>query len=394
MNAMNSLSLPHHDLDSTIRAANTDPVESISNPHNAIRGANSEGDTFDRPGRLSVTSAANRIRRFDDSLRVDHVGHNPIRVDDNRISVGSRDYNLDRDGYRRLCQSLGAPRDYLKKLPPKLRSEIVQYHVDQRHHITKMRRADDAGAVVSSDDRFLTLSRSDLQDLTGTEVYSTIVDAIDQPGQLLEVYGLSFTDELVTFEIVSRQIVTEVRPGDLICGGLRVAHSRAGMDATSIHSFALRLVCTNGLVHRECTGPRRTARTRRLPAGSSQAKDRQLEQIHRLALQSWSHTRQLLDSVARLPEETVTDPDHLFERFLRNGRMFSRQLIQRLHEAWTMENSETTAYGILNALTRVATHDSQLSSRQRRSMNALAGIFAQKNTHICPHCFSVISAVN
>ena len=299
MNAMHSLSLPQHGHESTIGAANTDPVESNSNPHDAIRGADSEVDTLDRPGHLSVTSAASRIRCFDDSIRVDHVGRNPIRVDHDRISVGGRDYNLDRDGYRRLCQSLGEPhRDYLKKLPPKLRSEIVQYHVDQRHHITKMRRADDAGAVVSSDDRFLTLSRSDCRTSIGTEVYSTIVDAIDQPGQLLEVYGLSFTDELVTFEIVSRQIVTEVRPGDLICGGLRVAHSRVGMDATSIHSFALRLVCTNGLVHRECIGPRRTARTRRLPASSNQAKDRQLEQIHRLTRQSWSHTRQLLDSVA------------------------------------------------------------------------------------------------
>jgi hypothetical protein len=393
MNPASSLLLPSHDIAPPISAANNTVPYSDTTHHDAIRGANTAGGTLDRPGNVSVGDATSRIRDFDDSICIDQVGSDPIRVAANKLSACDRDYRLDGDGYLRICQAIGAPHTYLKSLPTSLRVQIMQYHVDQRHHI-KGGRADDAGTIVSRDGHFLAFGRDDLHSLTGFDVISTVVDAIGEPADTLEVHGLSFDDDSVSLEIVSPQVATEVRPNDLIRGGVRVVHSIVGTKATMILTFVLRLVCKNGLVHRECTGPRQTARTRRLPASSKHAKDRQLEQIHRLTRQSWSHTRRLLDSVQRLQEEPVTDPRNVFERYLRNGRLFSRNLVERLQAAWEVEESEPTAYGILNALTRVATHDLRITARQRRALAALAGVFAHKSSHICPRCYSVLSNVN
>jgi hypothetical protein len=65
-------------------------------------------------------------------------------------------------------------------------------------------------------------------------------------------------------------------------------------------------------------------------------------------------------------------------------------MMPRLLEAWRVEGEENTHYGAVNALTRVATHDLDLSERQRRVLAALAGILAFSEVHLCPRCFSVL----
>jgi hypothetical protein len=59
--------------------------------------------------------------------------------------------------------------------------------------------------------------------------------------------------------------------------------------------------------------------------------------------------------------------------------------------AWEAEGSEPSAFGALNALTRVATHSAELPEWQRQRLSRLAGIFANQDVHLCPHCFSVLA---
>jgi len=80
------------------------------------------------------------------------------------------------------------------------------------------------------------------------------------------------------------------------------------------------------------------------------------------------------------------------QRFLRQARMHSARLLKLVEAAWRAEGAEPTAFGFLNALTRVATHEADLSAPQRRRLDLLAGIFAGQERHLCPACFSVLSA--
>ena len=65
--------------------------------------------------------------------------------------------------------------------------------------------------------------------------------------------------------------------------------------------------------------------------------------------------------------------------------------MDRLLRAWRDEGAEDTYYAAVNALTWVASHDSELSNRQRRVLSLLGGMLAFSGVHICPRCFSVLS---
>jgi hypothetical protein len=67
-------------------------------------------------------------------------------------------------------------------------------------------------------------------------------------------------------------------------------------------------------------------------------------------------------------------------------------MMPRLLAAWRTEGEENSHYGAVNALTRVATHDLDLSERQRRVLASLAGILAFSEVHVCPRCFSVLGS--
>src|SRR5262249_8839671 len=157
-----------------------------------------------------------------------------------------------------------------------------------------------------------------------------------------------------------------------------------------IESFAFRLVCSNGLVQRQCLGRKGTARsrprTRRLPGRYEHAHQQQREQIGRLASEAWQRLRRMSEGIRDLQQRKFELKD--VQRFLRQARMDSVRLLKLVEDAWKYEGAEATAFGFLNALTRVATHDPDLSDQQRRRLDLLAGVFAGQDVHLCPHCFS------
>ena len=75
----------------------------------------------------------------------------------------------------------------------------------------------------------------------------------------------------------------------------------------------------------------------------------------------------------------------------RNGKNSLTQMDRAL-AAWRAEGAEETVWAAVNALTRVATHDPELSMRQRRVLSLLGGLLAYSGVHICDRCFSVLSA--
>ena len=153
--------------------------------------------------------------------------------------------------------------------------------------------------------------------------------------------------------------------------------------------FVVRLVCSNGMIHRECLGSRRTARTRRLDANRSDAEPLQLEQVRRLVTTTRQRLGEKLEAIGRPAQERADE--HQLEQFLRRARMHSRRMMDQIRRSWASEGGEQTAFGLFNALTRVATHATDLSGHQRTALARLAGIYANRHVHLCPNCFSILA---
>ena len=111
--------------------------------------------------------------------------------------------------------------------------------------------------------------------------------------------------------------------------------------------------------------------------------------IRRLTAETWRPLLEKLDAIRKLQQETV-NARAMLEQFVRRSRLYSQRTMNLLLSAWQIEGSESTAFGVLNALTWAATHSTELTDRQKEMLAQLAGIFANRRTHVCPKCFSVL----
>ena len=357
-----------------------------------IRAANS-------PTRFG--DAIERVRDHEVGLRFDPIPSAEVRVEGDRLFAGDRELRLGKEGLARLCRSVKAPDAYLSRLGPKMRSRLLQYH---------LRRGDFRGdaRIASRGGVFLDLQRADLYTLTGSDVLDALRSGIPGAADALQVQSLQLAGETLILDLVSLDVAEDVRPGDAIRGGIHLEHSLLGDRATTVMAYVLRLVCSNGLVHRECIGAngpsRSTRRTRRLTGDRSDARGMQMGQIRTLVAAAWGSLGGKLAAIRKLKEESLQTPDRVekvFAQFLRNARMYSANLMTLLLWAWGEERGgdrELTRFGVLNALTWLATHartepglPGELTERQAAMLSRLAGVFANQSVHICPSCFRIVA---
>jgi hypothetical protein len=298
-------------------------------------------------------------------------------ADDGALQMGASRLRIGEQGLTRLCKRFVAPADYVKRLDPSVRQVLLQWHLDGAE------RDQEDVSIISRGEEFLGFGRRDLLRISGGEVLGAIQSSAKKE---LTVHDLRLSDESVQADLLLESAAEEVAPGDVLRAGLRVTHSLIGEHATWIESYILRLVCANGMTHRECGG-RRAARTRRLPSNQQDSRQRQLFQVRRLAMDALATLDQKLRTIRSLQNETV-DVDLMSSRWLERARLSARVWLPVVRRAWAVEGSQATAFGVMNAFTRVATHEPRLSARQRRILSGLAGLLAFQRIHLCPRCFA------
>jgi hypothetical protein len=314
-----------------------------------------------------------------------------VQIEPGRLIAGDKEFRLGDEALRRLCRHFQAPADYLTRLKPELRSRLLQEHfAEGRYADPKL--TDRTSCIISRGDSFLDLGRSDLLTLDNAAVLQAVRDGVGGDAPALEVRTLHLDDESMTLDVVSPLLAEEVRPGDILHAGVHVRHSQLAGEATQVLVYVIRQLCENGLVQRQCLGEARrsTPRARRLSAERPEAREMQSAQIRRLVTETWGGLQQKLTAIRRLKDKRVEVRTAL-ERFLRQAHLFSHALLGRLLQAWEQEGGEATAFGVLNALTRVATHAPQMPGWQRQRLSRLAGIYANQDVHLCPHCFSILA---
>src|SRR5262249_55904799 len=154
-------------------------------------------------------------------------------------------------------------------------------------------------------------------------------------------------------------------------------------------------------VSRTCIDGER--RTRRIPISHPQARQLQIKQILRLTIAAYNAVEERLKAVpplATLRLEGGSGVEHHLRSLLGAHRLSARatnrisghrlSLLERLMTAWREEGEEGTAYGVMNAITRVATHDGAVSERERYLLSRLGGLLAFQRQHLCPKCFRLL----
>jgi hypothetical protein len=343
---------------------------------------------------------ANKVRTLDEviqeiasqeaGVRRERFPASHLRFEADQVIAGEKEFHLGGEGIRRVCKAVAAPAEYVASLKPELRARIFQAHLEEGR-FADSKLTDKTSCIVIRKGAFLDIGRADLFALDNAAVLQATRDGIGSHAPAVDVQNFHLDDESFVIDLVSPQVAEEVRPGDVLRGGVHVTHSQFDGQATQVMAYVVRLVCSNGLVQRQCLGEKRrsTPRTRRLAADRPEAKEMQMSQIHKLVADTWSGLQEKLRAIRVLRDKKVEIRTNL-ERFLRQAHLFSRSLMDRLLVAWETEGSESSAFGALNALTRVATHAEEMPAWQRRRLARLAGVYANQDVHLCPHCFSIL----
>jgi hypothetical protein len=340
---------------------------------------------------MDLAEAMTLIRAEDAQLVEHRAAVDDLVVEPGALLTEDGDFQFTEKSLARLCDRFdhrpSVASKYLASLPDRLRMDVL------RHHLSEGIEGDGLVSLFVRGAEVVGFGRSALVTLRGPEVVEAACEGIgDQPSDL-EITRLSIQDESLRFELVTHRVEREIRRGDVVSGGVHVNHSLIGGFATKVEPFLYRLVCTNGAIHRECLAPREVPRTRRLPASHPRARAQQIEQVCRLTADALTQVNGRLQGLERLTTEPV-DFDHFSSNWLRRSRLSPPRLLPLLRQAWAEEGAEGTAYGVMNAFTRLATHNTDLSRNVRDVLARLGGLLALGHSRLCPRCWSLIASSN
>jgi hypothetical protein len=258
------------------------------------------------------------------------------------------------EGIRALGDHLGFPGSYAQELPATLQADLINYHL-QTHENEEV-------AVLTDEDRFAALVTGSSDQLKPAEVAQTAYDAARSRGAeaTIEQAVRSPTGmRLRLMTDIRRSISPSV--GDILEAGLLVTEEYG--DQTSVQVYTRRLLCLNGM-----TAMQSVFRRARRQVDGYETQLRWLIQSVNEALDGYQDLVRKARQMAVTPVEG--DPEEaLLERAAALG--YPRRLHDRLQAAFREEPGHT-AWHLLNAFTRVATH-TPLPNGLGRRVQAAAG---------------------
>ena len=332
---------------------------------------------------MTITDVARLAQEADARYQQIEVEIPALKIGAEEIRIEGEPFSFSAEARERVYSIVTAPATFMRPLSPRLQAEIL---TEVFHRDTWGNRLSVAlcGAEVFS------IFRGGLGRLGQFDVVTAVSEALGDDVHSLSVTRIVSNADQLDVDLATPRKSVDVRTGDTVRGGFHISHSIFGKQATSIEMFTHRLVCLNGMIHRDCPSQSGASRTRKLPANHPNGRELQMEQVRRLTAQAWEQLEPVLAEL-KATQERKADVENVLTGWLQRARISTEAMLPRLKEAWQQDGGENTQYAAINALTRVATHREDVSVRQRRTLASLAGLLAFSNVHICPRCFTVLS---
>lgn len=329
--------------------------------------------------------------------------HCPVELKVDQINIGDDNLRLTSAGWSKIADACKAPLGYWSRFPPESWPQFAQYHLDHDPNLAMTGNSHGSIEAVAFRKRFVGFRSTHLVHLDFATIMQTISAALGDRRQSYLVNKFIVNEDSISVELITPGQTHAVKVGDDVAGGIAVSHSILGNHPTTVDLFVHRLFCRNGLTLRHCVGHAAITRSRRLKDNGTQARGAAIDQIERMVLERLSHQTALFGSLSQLPDAQIgrpagADDEEAIRRFLmpslRATHLWSDQLWQRvLAPAWRHVhggNGELNEFAAVNTITYVATHQSDLSFRQRRTLARLAGLLSFRRVHVCPRCNSAI----
>jgi hypothetical protein len=292
---------------------------------------------------VKITSAGEHVRQF--------------LVDD--VPIGASSFGA-------VCDFLDVPSSFMRKVPLDLANKVATRMLKENH-------ASERELVLNAGTNAVVGTRPKGQKLIpAARVFEKVF------GELPETNGIYYHESptIVETDIVCRSLEIEPRKGDVVRGGLSCLYSEVDTRQAAIRAYSERLVCTNGMTHREFDRD----------FGMPENLEDFLEEIGLTVRACTDYVKKSLQPKLVRATEFEVDGPQAIRRIFKQARL-SPKLLDPVLAAHAIEG-DGTAYGVLQAFTRAA---NTLRHEDRARLQALAGdeLTAVEGAH-CPHCYAVM----
>ena len=272
-----------------------------------------------------------------------------------RPGGGQRHLEMTTGGVQSLANFVGLPWNLAAKLRPETFGTVATELLGRQHRYALMIKEGAVTAVAKP---------TEFRSLNPNRVLSAIEGGI----RGIEYHRVLILDNFV----VSLELIGERREpvvaGDLIQAGAQVSFSPIGTVDPIVQSYALRLVCTNGMTNNTVL--------REFHYGGGGGGGDAYNSLHRVV----ERYHRMMD------EEIPADQRALMlEAMLREAKISGEEA--NAIRAMAIENPPETSYDLMNLLTNATSHLLEDPRRVRRAQNAIASYTSEtEHARVCPVC--------
>ncbi|MCL6580089.1 MAG: DUF945 domain-containing protein [Firmicutes bacterium] len=258
-----------------------------------------------------------------------------------------------------VCGRLGVPVTYAAGLHPAMAVELMRYE-----YVRRRLAHSDRGLLLRC---YGNLVRGLVSDRYVPLDDAAVLEAVckELAGVCASVHHYYLGPAITELRILLLDYQVELkatRPGDIVQLGLYLRNSEVGQSSLTIHGFALRLLCTNGMVVAEGT----EFRAWRHIAVRPEKALTELRRAVRRMLQRLTGMGKLLQAATR--SRPIHGSYHALESLAR-AHGFPAHLTYRILQAYRSDPYDSL-FGVVNALTAVARWS---RARTRTRLEVLAG---------------------
>jgi hypothetical protein len=296
------------------------------------------------------------------------------RYADNRLIWGNQVYDLNPKSEEQLLEKLRVPAPYWNRIDPELKTITANHLLRTHDREVMVHSVENGGKTIvgfqSPTSPLLSMERA----------MNVILDSVPEDGW--EIKNGDFSGSLCRVSIVTPR-KENVKKNDIVQFGVNAWLSPIGDHVPKVEDFALRLVCTNGMVIPE-TRPRRGSWGRNAEDVYQKLSEAVDDIFKRMDNQEVvERFREMAAHKLETDEDIVKEMETLFKEY-----SIPKELRGR---AWDIFHAEGdfSRWGAVNALTRLA-NENDLSLEEIQNLQSWAGAYSIKpHCQTCGHVLSV-----
>lgn len=292
------------------------------------------------------------------------------------LYVADNEYTLTDEGYKTLLNEVNVPVGYANRMPVTLLEDNVNFWLRQR--------SDQQFAALTNGDRIRTFMNPGYEYVPTVEVFRAVAEKM---GTEWDLRNTEISDTVVKVAFTTG-LESGGNVGDVSAAGLSLVHSDAWVVAPRFDSYMLRLVCTNGMT---------TPVTGRKFRVSGSDRESILEQVGQFTDIAVDNLASMIQGYERLRDQTVQNVSRLIDRICKENRLPSKVrevliLTQTSQGFLSTMNSSTldSMHDVVNLLTWVATHNSEINESHRQHLREIAGNISTTGNTRCDSCGSAV----